>query len=212
MATALRGHVRLLSEDMATKTWPCHPAGPPFDRRRKKEGPMSARIVSYKDYVAGWLDSSVHDFLGVLSPRAASTKYALITCLDSNPDPASLRAKSPESKPITNKLETVGTGLLLPTKLLLEADSRQRIFLGFDEVWFFSGKGVRPKPHSASLVGPARLNRARLAKIGKWMADNSCSLASGGGEGLNFVVRARGLVRFGLSYSIEQPEPTLVSA
>jgi hypothetical protein len=169
---------------------------------------MSARIVSYKDYVAGWLDASIHDFLEVLSP-SADAKYTLITCLDSNPNPAALREKSPELKPIAHKLDIVGTGLLLPTKLLLGADSGRRIFFGFDEVWFFPTKSIRPKPADASLVGPARLDQARLEKLGRWMTDNACSLALGGGEGLNFVVPARGLVRFLLGSSIEQPEPTL---
>ncbi len=173
---------------------------------------MSAKIVSYKDYVAGWLDTSIHDFLEAFSPGDASTKYALITYLDSNPSPASLRNKSPELKSIANKLEILGTGLLLPTKLLLESDSSKQIFFGFDEVWFFPGKGIQPKPSSVSLVGPARLNQARLKKLGKWMAENSCSLALGGGEGLNFVVRAHGPARFLLGYSIKQPESTLVSA
>jgi hypothetical protein len=172
---------------------------------------MSTRIVSYKDYVAGWLDSSIHDFLEVLSPSAASTKYALITCLDSNPSPASLRNKSPELKSIASKLQILGSSLLLPTELLLETDSRNQIFFGFDEVWFFPNKTIQPKPPSVSLVGPARLNQARLNKLGKWMADNSCSLALGSGEGLNFVVRAHGLVRFLLGCSIDQPEPALVS-
>lgn len=170
---------------------------------------MTVKIVSNKDYVAGWLDSSVHDFLEVLSPSAASTKYALITCLDSNLNPASLHHKSPELKSIANKLHVLGSGLLLPTGLLREADSRNRIFFGFDEVWFFPNKSTQPKPLSVSLVGPARLNQARFNKIGKWMSANSCSLAIGGGEGLNFVVRAHGLARFLLGYSIEQPEPVL---
>src|SRR5881275_889379 len=116
---------------------------------------MSAKIVSYKDYVAGWLDTSIHDFLKVLPPGAASIKYALITCLDSNPDPASLRNKSPELKPIAKKLEIVGNGLLLPTELLLETDSSNQVFFGFDEVWFFPTKSIQPKSPSVSLVGPA---------------------------------------------------------
>jgi hypothetical protein len=173
---------------------------------------MSIKFVTYQDYVAGWLDSSLHDFLQVLSADVASTKYALITCLDSNREPASLRHQSPELKWMANKVQILGAGLLLPTELLLESDSRQRIFFGFDEVWFFPNKNVQPKPPSVSLVGPARLNQARFNKLGKWMAHNSCSLALGGGEGLNFVVRARGLARFLLGHSLEQPEPTLASA
>ncbi len=173
---------------------------------------MSARIVAYKDYVAGWLDSTIHDFLEMLAPTAGSTKYALITCLDSNSHPAALLDKSPELRPIASKVETLGTGLLLPTELLLEADAESRIFFGFDEVWFFPHRSIRPKPLSLSLVGPARLDQARLRKLGKWMTDNSCSLALGGGEGLNFAVRAHGLVKSLLGCSIEQPEPSLANA
>lgn len=173
---------------------------------------MSLKIVSNKDYVAGWLDSSIHDFLEVLSPIAANTKYALITCLDSNPNPASLRINSPELKSISPKLQVLGSGLLLPTELLLETESRNQIFFGVDEVWFFPSKNIQPKPASVSIVGPGRLNQARFKKLGKWMAENSCSLALGGGEGLNFVVRAHGLARFLLGYSIEQPEPAFAAS
>jgi hypothetical protein len=173
---------------------------------------MSVGIVSNEDYVAGWLDSSIHDFLKVLPPTTASTKYALITCLDSNLNPASLRNKSPELNAIAPKSTILGSGLLLSTDLLLESDSSSRIFFGFDEVWFFPSKNIEPKPASASIVGPARLNHSRFRKIGKWMADNSCSLALGGGEGLNFVIKARGLARFLLGYSIEQPEPHFETA
>ena len=170
---------------------------------------MSGKLVSSKDYVAGWLDSSIHDFLEILSPNSASTKYALITCLDSNQNPASLLDKSPELKPVAKRLRILGKGLQLPTDLLLEADSRRQLFFGFDEVWFFPSKSIEPKPDSASIVGPARLNQARFNKLDKWMSDNSCSMALGGGEGLNFVVRAHGLAKFLLGSSIGQPEHSL---
>lgn len=168
-----------------------------------------SRMVSYKDYVAGWLDSSIHDFLEVLPAKAASIRYALITCVDSNPNPASLRERSPELKAVAPRAQVVGTGLLVPTELLLEADSANQIFFGFDELWFFPNKSVEPKPSSASLVGPARLDQSRLNKAGRWMSRNSCALALGGGEGLNFIVRARGLVGYVLGQSIEQPQPQL---
>jgi hypothetical protein len=173
---------------------------------------MSAKIVSYKNYVAGWLDSSVHDFLEVLSPSAVSTKYALLTCLDSHPNPASLIKKSPELMSIASRSAILGTGLLIPTRFLLKVEASNRIFFGFDEVWFFPTKRVRPKPPSLSLVGPARINQARVEKLAKWMAVNSCSLAVGGGEGLNFVVRAQGVARFLLGSSIEQSESAFASA
>lgn len=172
---------------------------------------MKKRILSYGDYVAGWLDTTIHDVLEVLSATGAGSKYALITCLDSNQDPASLRTKSPELKSLARKVQVVGSGVLLPTELLLANESRRRIFFGFDEVWFFPDQSTTPKPSGVSIVGPARLNRARLSKIGKWMTENSCALGLGGGEGLNFVVRAHGLARFLLGHSIEQPEPALAS-
>jgi hypothetical protein len=171
---------------------------------------MSVNLVSNKDYVAGWLDTSIHDFLGILPPSAQSTKYALITCLDSNRDTASLRERSPELKSVAKKLHVLGKALLLPTELLQETDSRHPIFFGFDEVWFFRNKNIKPKPETVSLVGPARLNQRRFDKLCKWMADNACSMALGGGEGLNFVVRAHGLVRFLLGVSIEQQSPAPV--
>ena len=165
------------------------------------------KTVSHKGYVAGWLDSSIHDFLEVLSPNAESTKYALITCLDSNLNPASLRKKSPELKLIASRAKVLATGLLLPTKLLVEADSRCQIFFGFDEVWFFPSDRIEPKPDSARLVGPARIDQARLVKLAQWMSDNSCSLALGDGDGLNVIVKARGLVRYLVGHSLEQPQP-----
>jgi hypothetical protein len=170
---------------------------------------MSGKIVSYKDYVAGWLDSSIHDFLQILAP-SDNAKFALITCVDSNSDPASMRSKSPELKSLGRNIEIVGTSLLMPANVLLQASIESQIFFGFDEIWFFPTRDIQPKPASASIVGPARLTQARLRKIGKWMADNTCALGLGGGDGLNFVVPARGLPRFLLGCSIEQPESDLV--
>jgi hypothetical protein len=168
---------------------------------------MSAKMVLYKDYVAGWLDSSIHDFLEVLSPNLASTKYALITCLDSNLDPASLREKSPELKSISRETQPLGQGLLLPTELLLQADSRNQLLFGFDELWFFPSKRIEPKPDSAWLVGPARIDQMKLNKLGRWMSRSNCSLALGDGDGLNFIIKAQGLVKYLLGHSIEQPQP-----
>lgn len=169
---------------------------------------MSTEIVSCKDYVAGWLDSSICDFLEVFSPGSAATKYALITCLDSNGAPASLRKKSPELKLLASKARVLGTGLLLPTELLLQANSRSRILFGFDEIWFFPGNDIEAKADSPSLVGPGRLDQEKLNKLGGWMSRCSCSLALGDGEGLNFVVKAQGLARCLLGHSLMQPEPT----
>lgn len=167
-------------------------------------------MVSYEGYVAGWLNSSVHDFLAALFPSPAKAlRYALITCLDSNPHPASLLDSSPELKSLAAGAKTLGTALLLPTGLLMERGAAHRYFYGFDEIWFFPGEPTQAKPASASLVGPARVDQSRLDALGKWMSHNACSLALGDGEGLNFVVKARGLVRHLLGHSLEQPRPSV---
>jgi hypothetical protein len=168
-------------------------------------------MVKYKNYVAGWLDSSIHDLLGALPPSSASMKYALVSCIDSNPDVRALLSKSPELKLLAQAPESLslGRGLLVPAKLLLEVDSSKQLFFGFDEVWFFPRKPREEKPDSSWLVGPDRVDQKRLDELGKWMGNNSCSLALGDGEGLNFIVKAKGLVGYLLGHSIAQPEPAM---
>src|SRR5947209_13922722 len=91
-------------------------------------------MVSYKDYVAGWLDSSVRDFLEHFPHTSRRMDYALITSLDSNLAPSSLLGKSPELKSIAHNAKPLKTGILLPTALMLEANASHQIFFGFDEV------------------------------------------------------------------------------
>jgi len=167
------------------------------------------KVVSYKQYTAGWLDSSIHDFLQAFPLGSTKTKYALITCLDSNLDPSSLLRKSPELAPLVTQAQSLGRGLLIPTKRLLEVESHNQIFFGFDEIWFFENKIIEPKPDSAWLVGPARVDQEKMYKLGTWMLANRCSMALGDGEGLNVIVKAMGLVRYLLCHSISQPPPAL---
>jgi len=164
-------------------------------------------MISYRNYVAGWLDSSIHDFFGAFPRKFSSLEFALITCVDSNPDPASLLETSPALKSLATEARPLGRGLLVPTRRLLEIEAGDQIFFGFDEVWFFPGSVVEPKPESVCLVGPARPDQRALDRIGGWMSANDCSLGFGDGEGLNFIVKARGLVRHLLGHSVSQPEP-----
>jgi hypothetical protein len=164
-------------------------------------------MASYKQYIAGWLDSSIHDFLEAVPLRLGSMRYALITCLDSNREPESLLKESPELRPLAAEARVLGGGLLLPTRVLREADPPCQLFFGFDEVWFFPDEIRDPKPNSAWLVGPSRITQEKLDNLGEWMSHTSCSLALGDGEGLNFIIKARGLVRCLLGHSIEQLPP-----
>jgi len=136
-------------------------------------------------------------------------KYALITCVDSNLVPGSLLDKSPELKALEKHAQPLNGGLLLPTRILLEVQKQKQLFFGFDEVWFFPDSAIEPKPSSAWLVGPARIDQAKLNKLAQWMSANSCSLGLGDGEGLNFIVKARGLVKHLLGHSIERPKPRM---
>jgi hypothetical protein len=74
-------------------------------------------------------------------------------------------------------------------------------------VWFFPHDKISPKPKIAWLVGPNRIDQTNLNKIGSWITENECSLAMGDGDGLNFIVKAHGLVKYMLAYSMSQPQP-----
>jgi hypothetical protein len=164
-------------------------------------------MVHYKDYVAGWLDSSIHEFLKAWPRNSEKLKFALITCLDSDLEPNALLNRSPDLRSLAREARPLGAGLLVPTTRLLQANSQNQLFFGFDEAWFFPGKPVEPKPDSTWLVGPARIDQRKLEQLGEWMSQNSCSLALGDGEGLNFLIKARGLVAHVLAHSLEQPQP-----
>jgi hypothetical protein len=162
-------------------------------------------LITYNNYVAGWLDVAIRDFLDVFPPTSSSGQYILITRLRGNPNPASLGDKVPGIKSL-RKTYVRGAGLLVVTKELLKSQARKAIFSGFDELWLVPNLNITPQPAAMSLVGPARLTQEGLGTIGKWMAENGCPLGLGDGAGLNFVVGARGLVRLLLGYSIEQPQ------
>jgi hypothetical protein len=172
-------------------------------RTTMKNGTNS--MVYFEDYVAGWLDSSIGDFLRQLPRTSEKLKYALITSLDSDATPSKLLGKSPELKPIAKEAKPLGDGFIVPTSLILKGDAT--IFYGFDEVWFFPDDKIGAKPKSAWVVGPNRLDQSSLNEFGSWLRTNRCSLALGDGDGLNFIVKARGLVKYLLAYSIFQPEP-----
>lgn len=165
----------------------------------------SNAMIHFKDYVAGWLDCSISDFLKQFPRTFETLKYALITSLDSDETPGRLLGKSPELKPIAKEAKQLGDGFIVPTSLILRSDAA--IFFGFDEVWFFPDDKIAAKPKSARVVGPNRLDQSSLNEFGSWLDANGCSLALGDGDGLNFIVKARGLVKYLLAYSIFQPEP-----
>lgn len=166
-------------------------------------------MLLYKNYIAGWLDSSIQGFLDTFPHEMKSMAFALITCLDSNVEPASLLEQIPALKAESENVKLLNQGLLLPSQLLWNGDLRTQLLFGFDELWFFRTSRISPKPESVWIVGPRRIDQDKLNKLGEWMNDNGCSLALGDGDGLNFIVKAVGLVRYLLAHTVSQPEPTL---
>jgi hypothetical protein len=105
----------------------------------------------------------------------------------------------------------IKNGLLIPAKKLHDPSFLDQVFCGFDELWFFPTESIEPKPTSASLVGPKRIDQDKLANLGPWMESNGCSLALGDGDGLNFVVKAQGHMKYLIAQTLAQPEPALAT-
>src|SRR6266481_5612227 len=90
------------------------------------------------DYMVGWIDTTIHDFLLKIDEPTSSMAYALITCLDSNFNIPSMLEHSKHLQSLKGKIEgQVGKGILLRSRHLLAAERDNRLFFGFDEVWFF---------------------------------------------------------------------------
>ena len=52
------------------------------------------------------------------------------------------------------------------------------------------------------------IDQAKIDQLGDWMLMNGCSLALGDGDGLNFIMKAQGLVKYLLAHSLTQPATT----
>jgi len=162
-------------------------------------------MPSYKDYIAGWINSSVRTFMEDFPRTSSRMRYALITSLDSDSQPARMLDRINGAFEFPKGTEALGGGLLIPTASMLREHAFRDLFFGFDEVWFFPERPRRPRPPGCSIVGPRRVDQRKLDVLGPWMARESCSLALADGVGLNFIVKARGLVRYLLSQSGDAP-------
>ena len=148
------------------------------------------------DYIAGWIDSTIHDFIVGIEEPTASMRYALITCLDSSFDVRSMLEQSKHLKSVRGKCQLVGQGILLSTRQLLAAERVDRIFFGFDEVWFFPTSHAEPKPENLILTGPEKVSPQEIDQFTHWMLSSKCSLGLGDGVGMNYCLRVRGVARY----------------
>lgn len=147
-----------------------------------------------EQYSSGWINTTIHDFLadGDFLPA-----YALVTCLDSSFDMEAVA----KTNAMLNELEErrkvrfVGAGMLVRTRVLLAAERGQRLFFGFDEVWFCSRPPLTAKPKKLVIVGPDKIAPELFGKLAAWMQANHCVLGLGDGVGLNFCAHVSGLAR-----------------
>ena len=146
-------------------------------------------------FTVGWIDTTIHDFLSEIEP-SPSMKYALLTFLDSSPGVASIFQKNERLHKLQKHLSNVGNGVLLTTHQLLRLDREERLFFGFDEVWFFSHKNISPKPTTDSIVGPERITTSAQSNLETWMESNGCSLGLGDGAGMNFCAKLQGIAKY----------------
>ena len=150
-------------------------------------------MLKTQTYTIGWIDSSIHTFLADIRVPPPSMTYALITCLDSCFDLPLIVNKSSALSNLQSHVRIIGKGLVITTRKLLAAEQKQRIFYGFDEVWFFPNFNIKPKPPQICITGPMDLPEELPNTLVKWMEDNKCSLGLGDGTGLNFVVKLTGI-------------------
>jgi hypothetical protein len=154
-------------------------------------------------FTAGWIDTTIHDFFAEIEAPPSTMAYTLLTCLDSSFDLRTVMEKSQALQSLKGSCKIIGHGALVPTRQLLKAERRNRIFFGFDEVWFFPRPPVRPKPQELVITGPNRITADLLAHVSKWMQKTGCSLGLGDGTGMNFCARIGGMAGYLLRASSE---------
>ena len=147
--------------------------------------------------MTGWISSNVGQFLAQFEGAPPeSMHWALLTCLDSNTNPAALAQSDHPIGAVLGQGQQLGKGLVFTTKKLLRLEQETPLFFGFDEIWFFHHPPIEPKPDTWWIVGPQAIDAARVAEVEDWMTSTSCSLGLGDGTGLNFCARIRGLPRY----------------
>jgi len=157
------------------------------------DGERRITVPTAAHYLGGWIDSSVHLFLSHSREHISRFRYALITCLDSHTDIGDIIDKSRHLKTLAGVAEIVNKSLRVTTAQLLEANHKERIFFGFDEVWFSHTKSFTLKPRSAWLTGPNETHHHLPGELIRWMNDSQCMLGIGDGTGLNYVVKISGV-------------------
>jgi hypothetical protein len=153
-------------------------------------------VSKQTEYVAGWIDTTIHDFLLDIEEPSSSMAYALITCVDSSFDIGSFWKRSKQLSKLKGKFKLVGQGLLITAHQLLAVERQHRLFFGFDEVWFFPKSDITAKPENWVITGPEPIDPLEIEQHFEWMRSNNCSLGLGDGAGMNYCLRVKGAARY----------------
>lgn len=145
---------------------------------------------------AAWIDTTIHDFLLGIDEPPSSMTHALVTCLDSTFDVAGAANSSASLEMLKEHGKRVGKGILISTRRLIATEREQRVFHGFDEVWFAPKAVLRAKPESLVLVGPERVSEEMTRRAARWMRESGVSLGLGDGCGMNFCAKLQGIARY----------------
>lgn len=149
----------------------------------------------HAEYIAGWIDTTVHQFLVEMDRPSVGMRYALITSLDSNPDVAAIAGVSKHLADLEGKFQPVGRGILMATSDLLATEYQSRMFFGFDEVWFFPHANITSKPEDLSITAPCSIGPEQIRRSAEWLTTNKCSLGLGDGLGMNYCLRIKGAAK-----------------
>ena len=152
-------------------------------------------MVAKKEYMAGFVWTTINNFLDDLDEPSPSMSYALVTYLDSNPDVSSVFRDNESLVRYQSIMTPIGPGALFSTHKLVDANRRQRIFFGFDEIWFSPDENVTEKPRSFVITRPNSIDPQEISDHGPWLNQNRCSLGLGDGEGMNYCLKVQGVAR-----------------
>lgn len=103
-------------------------------------GKTKTPVTAPPNFISGWVDFSIYEFCRIVARNGEIPKqmtWTLISCLDSCPNVLSLVEQSQHLRLLKQQdYRPIGSAIAIKTQILLKLDQEERIFFGFDEVWF----------------------------------------------------------------------------
>lgn len=153
----------------------------------------------------GWLDASIGTVFAEREEMIRPFAWLLITSLDSTND----LTRVPVAGDVVRRHPTahfLGGGLAIQRRDLQSILSDQRLFFGFDEVWFFESEPMERKPDDVAIVAPLDFRTSKPTPgLERWMTESACRLGLGDGVGMNYVTSDEN-VADRLVHAVVEPE------